>query len=122
MKRQRNEQLIDKQADEQFYKLSEYAYGIGWCVPKYVRLQNETQDPLTLGTNIEVLWPNAQITKHTINELATETVTGYEPDAYIAYEFEYEYPCIDICINGTTLKRIKLHTIKDIKVRIITKN
>ena len=118
MKRQRSTELIQKG----FYDVSAYAYGTGWNQPRYVRLKNETDDPLEPESRIQIMWPNNQITEHTLDEFATEVISGYEPDAYLAYSFEYKYPYIDIDFNGTSLKHVKLHTIDDIKVRIIPKN
>lgn len=118
MKRQRSDELIQTG----FYGLSSYAYGTGWDEPRYVRLKNETEDPLEPGSKIQILWPNNKITDHTLTEFTTEIVSGYEPDAYLAYSFGYMYPHISVDFNGTSLKQIKLHTINDIKVRIVPKN
>jgi hypothetical protein len=87
-----------------------------------VRLKNETEDPLEPGSKIQILWPDNQVTDHTLTEFATEVISGYEPDACLAYSFDYMYPYIDVEFNGTSLKHVKLHSIDDIKVRIISKN
>lgn len=106
---------------EDFYNVSSYAYSDDHNTPKYIRLLNDNEDPLIIDDEIEILWPNNRVTKHKITNFATEVVSGYEPDAFLSYEFEYKYPCIDITKNGTTIKSVKLHKIDNIKVRMVKK-
>src|SRR5947207_1250945 len=106
---------MKRDRSSEFCDLSAYAYGTGWNKPRYVRLKNETEDPLIPESQIQILWPNDQLTEHTLNDFETEIISGYEPDAFLAYSFEYMYPYIDVDFNGTVVKHVKLHTIDDIK-------
>ena len=113
---------MNQETEIQYYEITKYPLHPGM---NYLRLNNSKDDtsygdPLTKDTMIEILWPNNNVSQHNITE---EYKRFGKFDKYSGQTFGCSEVTsfINVKLNCAELGKVNLASIKDIKVRIISK-
>ena len=119
-KRQKAEK--SPKAKEPFFEFDNFPSG-GYGGNHYVRLKNVDPkyrgDPITPVSMVEILWPDGETSQHKVT-CETKSDKFYCRDACETFYTTGHYPFITIDNHhGTNLGKVKLTSIKDIKLRII---
>ena len=107
-----------KKENVNYYEISSYPYGAGYGGTSHVRLKDENESILNNDTMIEILWPNAETSRHTISTTVKHD-SSYDSDACQTFHTATVWAHIDIKCNGTILENVKITGIKNIKARIV---